>query len=261
MAAATASDGGESMPGTDAPVILISDLHLQESRPDITRAFVEFIRRIPAGRRDLFILGDLFELWIGDDAPSPLADEVATSLGGLSARGVDIHLMHGNRDFLIGVDYAARCGGQLIEEPFELRVGGADWLLLHGDALCTDDTDYQQFRALVRSPDWQRRFLARPVTERQAWADRARRESKTATQKKPAAIMDVNQAAVQRLVRDSGHRRILHGHTHRPAVHELHAPETPAEAPGQRVVLGDWDRQGWFAAIHGAEASLRSFPL
>lgn len=245
----------------DAPVVLISDLHLQESRPDITRAFVDFIARIPAACREFFILGDLFELWIGDDAVSPLANEVATSLKSLAGRGVNIYLMHGNRDFLIGDDYAARCGGKLITEPFELEVEGASWLLLHGDALCTDDTGYMEFRRMVRNPAWQREFLSRPLAERQAWADMARERSQAATAGKPAEIMDVNHGAVLELIRASGHHRILHGHTHRPAVHELpDAGPSPEEAV-KRVVLGDWDRNGWYAAIDGAGCTLQNFPI
>ena len=245
----------------DSPVILISDLHLQESRPDITRAFVDFVAAVPAGCRRFFILGDLFELWIGDDAESALADEVAASLQALAARGVKIHLMHGNRDFLIGDDYAARCGGELISEPFELEVDGANWLLLHGDALCIDDTGYMEFRRMVRNPAWQREFLARPLAERQAWADRAREQSQVATAGKPAEIMDVNHGAVLDLIRESGRHRILHGHTHRPAVHELPEAGPNPDEPALRVVLGDWERQGWYAAIDGARFTLRNFPL
>ena len=245
----------------DSPVILISDLHLQESRPDITRAFVDFVAAVPAGCRQFFILGDLFELWIGDDAESALADEVADSLQALAARGVSIYLMHGNRDFLIGDDYAARCGGELISEPFELEVDGADWLLLHGDALCIDDTGYMEFRRTVRNPAWQREFLSQPLAERQAWADRAREQSQAATAGKPAEIMDVNHGAVLDLIRDSGRHRILHGHTHRPAVHELPEAGSNPDEPALRVVLGDWDRQGWYAAIDGARFTLRNFPL
>ncbi|MYC59766.1 MAG: UDP-2,3-diacylglucosamine diphosphatase [Gammaproteobacteria bacterium] len=245
----------------DSPVILISDLHLQESRPDITRAFVDFVAAVSAACRRFFILGDLFELWIGDDAESALADEVATSLQSLAARGVKIHLMHGNRDFLIGDDYAARCGGELISEPFELEVDGAHWLLLHGDALCIDDTGYMEFRRMVRNPAWQREFLSQPLAERQAWADRAREQSQVATAGKPAEIMDVNHGAVLDLIRDSGRHRILHGHTHRPAVHELPEAGPRPDEPALRVVLGDWDRQGWYAAIDGARFTLRNFPL
>ncbi|MYA65904.1 MAG: UDP-2,3-diacylglucosamine diphosphatase [Gammaproteobacteria bacterium] len=245
----------------DSPVILISDLHLQESRPDITRAFVDFVAAVSAACRRFFILGDLFELWIGDDAESALADEVAASLQALAARGVKIHLMHGNRDFLIGDDYAARCGGELISEPFELEVDGAHWLLLHGDALCIDDTGYMEFRRMVRNPAWQREFLSQPLAERQAWADRAREQSQVATAGKPAEIMDVNHGAVLDLIRDSGRHRILHGHTHRPAVHELPEAGPRPDEPALRVVLGDWDRQGWYAAIDGARFTLRNFPL
>lgn len=245
----------------EAPVILISDLHLQESRPDITRAFVDFTAGVPVGCREFFILGDLFELWIGDDSESTLADEVAMALKSLASRGVNVYLMHGNRDFLLGEDYAARCGARLIAEPHELRVNDASWLLLHGDVLCSDDIEYMAFREMVRSPDWQRAFLARPLAERQAWADSAREQSNAATSGKPAEIMDVNQDAVLELIRSSGQHRILHGHTHRPAVHELPEAGLKQGQPATRIVLGDWDHQGWYAAISGAEAHLHSFPL
>ena len=250
----------------EAPVIAISDLHLQESRPELTRAFVDFIARVPAACREFFILGDLFELWIGDDADSPLGDEVASALRGLAGRGVQVYLMHGNRDFLIGEAFAERCGALLINEPWRLQVEGADWLLLHGDVLCTDDKAYLEFREMVRNPDWQREFLARPVAERQAWADRAREASQAATAGKPAEIMDVNQHAVRKLIRDSGCPRILHGHTHRPAVHELpdclsDADAADAATPARRVVLGDWDTKGWYVAIAGDAFTLRSFDL
>ena len=246
---------------SDAPVILVSDLHLQESRPDITRAFIDFVAAVPASCRKFFILGDLFELWIGDDAQSPLADEVATALRSLSAQGIEVSLMHGNRDFLIGDDYAARCGGKLISEPFELEIDGANWMLLHGDVLCTDDTGYMKFREMVRNPAWQREFLSRPLAERQAWADQARQQSQAATAGKAAEILDVNQDAVLELIHDSGCHRILHGHTHRPAAHELpEAGPNPGE-PAQRVVLGDWDSHGWYAAIDGTRFTLRKFAL
>jgi len=243
----------------DAEIILISDLHLQDSRPDITRAFVDFTAALPARCTDLFILGDLFELWIGDDSPSRLAELVANALRTVARRGIGVHLMHGNRDFLLGEQYAQRCGAGLIEEPHRLHVQGGDWLLLHGDVLCTDDVDYQKFRAMVRNPAWQRDFLSRPLAERQAWADRARQQSKAATSGKPSEIMDVNPEAVNSLIESSGCPRIVHGHTHRPAVHELAEAGPDAQTPARRIVLGDWDRQGWYAAIQGAEIKLQQF--
>ena len=245
----------------DAPAILISDLHLQESRPDITRAFVNFVAAVPESCREFFILGDLFELWIGDDAESPLANEVAASLKALAGRSVNIYLMHGNRDFLLGDRYAVQCGARLIFEPYELRVEDESWLLLHGDVLCTDDQEYMAFREMVRDPHWQRKFLARPLAERQAWADKAREQSKSAISGKPAEIMDVSQDAVLELIRASGHHRILHGHTHRPAVHELPEAGPNPEESAIRVVLGDWDSQGWYVAITGDGCDLQYFPL
>jgi UDP-2,3-diacylglucosamine hydrolase len=243
-------------------LLLISDLHLDESRPDISQALVNFLRnQAPASSR-LYILGDLFEVWIGDDAASPLAGQLAAELRALHEKGVEVFLMHGNRDFLIGPVYAARCQATLVEEPLLLTVADRRIALLHGDILCTEDSAYQQFRQLVRDPAWQADFLARPVAERQQFARQARARSRQATAGYSDAIMDVTDAAVSDLLRELDVDTLIHGHTHRPAVHEVSVTTGDGERRCQRVVLGDWDSFGWYGEIsEQGEVSLHRFQL
>ncbi len=220
--------------------LFISDLHLDASRPHITRLFVDFVHREAMRAEALYILGDLFEAWIGDDAADETADQVADALSTLRARGVPCFFMHGNRDFLLGDAYARRAGMTLLPDPSVVLVGGQPVLLMHGDTLCTDDAPYQSFRCQSHSPEWQRAFLARPVGERQAFATAARAESQRYTRSVADAITDVNAAAVDAAFREHGVTRLVHGHTHRPAVHRVDGlPEA-----GERIVLGDWYEQG-----------------
>lgn len=243
-------------------LLFISDLHLEESRPDITAAFQLFLRRIQGDCAELYILGDLFEVWIGDDEVTDLTRQVADALSELASAGTRIHLMHGNRDFLLGEDYAARCGASLITEPFTIRSGGEEFLLLHGDSLCTDDVDYQQFREMVRDPQWQARFLSQPLAARREFARRARTRSQAATADKDMGIMDVNHTAVLQLLQDSQQAQLIHGHTHRPARHVIVLEQAIAgHESGLRLVLGDWDKQGWYAELQDGKLSLQHFPL
>ncbi len=236
-------------------LLFISDLHLQADRPELTQALIRFLASNKGRCSALYILGDLFELWIGDDADSPLAEEVATALQQFSEGGSRVHLMHGNRDFLLGRHYAQRCGAELIQEPYRLQTSQGVITLLHGDVLCSDDLDYQQFRKLVRNPAWQAQFLEQTVSQRLQFAAQARSQSRESTSTKSAEIMDVNPQTVKEFMAENQTNLILHGHTHRPAVHELSNPL------GQRIVLGDWDEKGWFVQIseHGLE--LKSFPI
>ena len=220
--------------------LFISDLHLDASRPAITRLFVEFVESEASKADALYILGDLFEAWIGDDAPGEVGDAVADALAALHARGVPTFYIHGNRDFLLGDAYARRARMTLLPDPSVVRVEGEDVLLMHGDSLCTDDRTYQQFRTQVRDPRWQRQFLARPVEERQQFAAQARAESQRYTRSANDALMDVNPGAVVDALRRSAMRRMIHGHTHRPARHEVDVDAKSAE----RIVLGDWYEQG-----------------
>ena len=247
-----------AVPFLSSRQLFISDLHLETARPDITRTLLQFLLDNRGKCTDLFILGDLFEVWIGDDDPAPLAETVANALHQFSAAGSKVYLMHGNRDFLLGADFANRCGADLIDEPYLLAIGSSPVLLLHGDILCSDDADYQQFRVLVRAPAWQQEFLARPLAERREFADQARQQSRSATANKAMDIMDVNQQAVKELLQNKGELRLLHGHTHRPAIHQLEL-ETGEQAT--RIVLGSWEKQAWYASSDDSGIQLHHFPL
>ncbi len=221
--------------------LFISDLHLDPQRPYMLALFRRFLAGIDAEACDgLYILGDLFEAWIGDDEDDPVLLRVLEDLAALSARGVPLSLMHGNRDFLIGERFAERTGARLLADPSVIDLYGRPTLLMHGDTLCTDDVDYQAFRAQVRNPDWQAAFLARPLAERRAIAAGLRETSKTETAGKAAEIMDVNAEAVVRALAEQGVDRLIHGHTHRPALHRLEV----AGRAAQRIVLGDWYQTG-----------------
>lgn len=220
--------------------LFISDLHLDASRPHITRLFVEFVRNEAARADALFILGDLFEAWIGDDAGDETSDRVADALADMHAHGVPCFYVHGNRDFLLGDAWARRARITLLPDPSVIVVEGEKVLLMHGDTLCIDDAPYQAFRAQSHTSAWQRAFLARPVAERQAFAAQARAESQRYTRSVGDAITDVNDEAVGTVLRSHGVRRLIHGHTHRPATHVL---DLDGEA-AKRIVLGDWYEQG-----------------
>lgn len=234
--------------------LLISDLHLDPGRPGQTRAFFHFLANTATEAGALYILGDFFNVWIGDDDDAPLCTEVSHALKQLADSGTAVYLMHGNRDFLMGEAWATACGATLIHEPHELRSGPGRFLLMHGDALCTRDTDYMAFRAMVRDPQWQQAFLARPLAERRAFAAQARAKSKTMSSNKPDDIMDVTPEEVERVLDHSGIATLVHGHTHRPAVHELVGER-------RRIVLGDWDELGWYLRVANGQASLESFPI
>lgn len=220
--------------------LFISDLHLSPERPEITALFLDFLHRHAPEAEALYILGDLFEVWIGDDDTNPLAREVAAALRSLREAGTPIRFLHGNRDFLLGRRYAERAGLELLPETRVIDLYGEPTLILHGDTLCTDDTDYQAFRSKVRDPRWQRRMLRLPLFLRRFQARRMRRASQRATRTKPMQITDVNPAAVGAAMREHGVRCMIHGHTHRPAVHDFELDGRPAK----RIVLGDWYEQG-----------------
>jgi len=234
--------------------LFISDLHLDAARPRITALFEAFVRDEATGASALYILGDLFEAWIGDDAVDQTGERVAEALAGLHARGVPAYFMHGNRDFLLGDAYARRACLTLLPDPSVVEIDGERVLLMHGDTLCTDDAPYQAFRVQSRSPAWQRAFLARPVAERQAFAAQARAESARYTRAVGDAITDVNAGAVEAALRRHGTRRLIHGHTHRPARHELDCDGRAAE----RIVLGDWYEQGSVLRLVRQDATLQA---
>ena len=220
--------------------LFISDLHLQAARPDITGRFFRFLETEAAEAEALYILGDLFEAWIGDDDPDEHNREVQAAMRRLTDAGVAGYFMHGNRDFLIGHEFAERTGFTLLDDPVVHDFYGTPVLLSHGDAYCTDDVEYQAFRQQSRNPAWQQQVLAMSVEQRRALAGQAREESRAAMVDKAEDIMDVNADAVDAALREAGVTTLVHGHPHRPAVHELDLDGTPAT----RIVLGDWYEQG-----------------
>lgn len=221
--------------------LFISDLHLEEKRPDITAAFHRYVRDQACRADTLYILGDFFEAWIGDDEHTALQDEVAETLRTLTAGGTRLYLMHGNRDFLLGKDFCRRIGGELLEDPAVIDLYGEPTLLMHGDSLCTADLAYQKFRKNMRNPAWQQAFLQRPLADRQVTARQLREISMAQNKGKQQTIMDVTPEEVVEQMAAHGVRQMIHGHTHRPAVHQLEVNGSPA----QRIVLGDWDKAIW----------------
>ncbi|MCK7543239.1 UDP-2,3-diacylglucosamine diphosphatase [Marinobacter bryozoorum] len=236
----------------------ISDLHLEESRPDITDAFLAFLKDKAMGIEALYILGDFFEAWIGDDEKTPLQNQVAEALRDVSDSGTALYLMHGNRDFLIGEDFCNRCGAELLPDPTVVDLYGTPTLLMHGDSLCTADVEYQKFRANMRNEQWQQMFLQRPLADRQMVARQLREISMAKNQGKAETIMDVTPEEVVREMEHHGVQRLIHGHTHRPAMHEL----TANGAQAFRIVLGDWDTHAWWLDVTGdGEPTLHKRPL
>ena len=234
--------------------LFISDLHLCAERPRITALFLDFLAREAAAAQALYILGDLFEYWIGDDALAADDDSddtgrIVAALGRLNAAGVPVFLQHGNRDFLLGAGFCAATGCRLLPDPSVIDLYGEPTLLMHGDLLCTDDLEYQQVRRQVRDPQWIAQFLARTRAEREALVRGYRAQSQAVTQAKAAEIMDVNADAVAAAMAAHGVRQLIHGHTHRPAIHSL--------AGGRRIVLGDWYEQGSVLACDANGCELR----
>ena len=222
-------------------VFFISDLHLCDSRPDINRVFFEFLRGPAREAEALYILGDLFEYWAGDDdLADPFNRSVAGALVEYSRTGIPLRFMHGNRDFLLGGEFAKACGITLLGDPHALDLLGTPTVLMHGDTLCTDDIDYQKFRAQVRSPAWQKGFLALPLEARKRQIEAVRQTSESEKTRKAPEIMDVNQGAVESALRAHAYPRLIHGHTHRPAKHIHHVDGRSCE----RWVLADWYRSG-----------------
>jgi UDP-2,3-diacylglucosamine hydrolase len=220
--------------------LFISDLHIDASRPEITRQFLSFLRTEAAGADALYILGDLFESWVGDDDADPAQREAIAGLHALTLGGVPCFVMHGNRDFLLGPQFCAMSGAALLPDPILVTLYGEPVLVMHGDALCTDDRAYQRLRATVRDAEWQRQFLSLSVAARRALAGAARAGSQAHTAAIEYAITDVNAGSVEAVLRAAGVATLLHGHTHRPAVHSLQVDGRDC----RRIVLGDWYSQG-----------------
>lgn len=221
--------------------LFISDLHLCAERPAITALFADFLRRRGATADALYILGDLFEYWIGDEAVSAEAHRpIIEALAALTGAGVPVYVLPGNRDFLLGAGFERATGCRLLADPTLIDLYGTRVLLMHGDSLCTDDVDYQAFRRMVRSESWRREYLAKSLAEREALSRRYRQMSKVATAGKRPEIMDVNAQQVEALMRQFRVHQLIHGHTHRPAQHLFNLDGHRA----RRTVLGDWYEQG-----------------
>jgi UDP-2,3-diacylglucosamine hydrolase len=238
-------------------ILLISDLHLEQERPDISRAFLHFLQTRAIQAEALYILGDFFEVWIGDDAITPFQRSIAQALRQLSDNGTRIYLMHGNRDFLLGKAFCREAGCTLLRDPSLVELGGEQVLLMHGDSLCTQDVGYMKLRRLLRNP--LSLFILRnlPLTTRHKLARKLRSESRAQTRMKASDIVDVTPDEVPRIMAAHGVRTLIHGHTHRPATHTL----TLDGQPARRIVLGDWDKQGWALQVDGSGFQQAAFEL
>jgi len=236
--------------------LFVSDVHLDAASPPATEQFLRFLGTEAAKAEALYVLGDLFEAWVGDDDRDPGNERVCGALRALSASGVACFALHGNRDFLLGTGFCERSGCQLLPDPVIVQLDGERVLITHGDALCTDDHAYQELRSIVRQPAWQRRFLALPLSAREQLADEARAGSRRHTSRIVPDIMDVNAQAVTAAFRATGVRRLVHGHTHRPGVHDIELDGEPA----QRIVLGAWYEQGSVLHYERGRYQLRALP-
>jgi UDP-2,3-diacylglucosamine hydrolase len=245
---------------TKAHTLFIADLHLSAERPDITSAFLHFLHHQAPQAEALYILGDLFEVWIGDDNPEPLLAQVATALKQLSQQ-VPVYFIHGNRDFLLRETYAERAGITLLPPHHIIQLYGTPTLIMHGDSLCTLDLAYQKFRRWWDQRWWQNLMLAMPLWFRQHIATKARQKSARhkagLQQHQPDGIMDVTPSEVERVMQQAGVRHLIHGHTHRPAMHEL----TIQQQSAKRYVLGDWYQQSSYLSVSADDWQLHFQPL
>ncbi|MBI3903694.1 MAG: UDP-2,3-diacylglucosamine diphosphatase [Nitrosomonadales bacterium] len=236
--------------------LFISDLHLGAEQSHITQLFLRFLQRIAPKAEALYILGDLFEYWAGDDdLDAPLHRQITSALNTLATNNTRLFIMCGNRDFLMAGELAAACHATLLSDPTLLDLYGTPTLLTHGDMLCTDDAAYQDFRQQVRGDEWQQRFLSQPLAQRKAQIAQMRTMSASEKQRKTMSIMDVNEEAVAALLREHGYPRLIHGHTHRPGRALYHLDGHTCE----RWILGDWDKRG--NALHCAGQECRPIEL
>lgn len=239
----------------------ISDLHLEAQHPKMAEGFFGLLKNLKeAGAQNtesLYILGDFFETWVGDDYQDELSERIKHSLKQLSDSGVAVYFMHGNRDFLMGEQFAKDCGAKLLDESKVITIGDTPALIMHGDSLCTRDIEYMKVRQVLRNPLWQADFLGKPMAERIAFAAQARAESQSSQQMKANDIMDVTQDEVDKEMTTAGVSRLIHGHTHRPNTHlwEFNGEKR------ERIVLGDWsDENGWMIRWQaGEEPTLEKF--
>ena len=229
----------------------ISDIHLSEDNHHLTDAFKAFLNESKETCTHLFILGDLFEIWIGDDDDNPFIQDIKKALINFTSDGPETFLMHGNRDFLIGETFASEVGISLLPDPYTLNINSMKTILSHGDFLCTDDADYIEFRNKVRSEEWQKDFLSKSINERNEIANSLRSDSRDATSEKSLEITDANLEAVNSFIQENKPDIFIHGHTHRPKIHEHNS--------SKRVVLGDWDKSGWCLSITEDGLDLQKF--
>ena len=223
--------------------LFISDLHLCPTRPAINALFMRFVLDIAPQAEALYILGDFFEYWAGDDdLADPFHTTITDALAGLAKRGTRVYIMHGNRDFLLSDAFMRAAQATLLPDPTRIDLHGTPTLLMHGDTLCTDDVAYQQFRSMVRNTEWQRNFLAQPLSQRKSQIEDLRKKSAQEKSNKSAEIMDVNAEAVANTLRAQGYPRLIHGHTHRPARHSHNVDGMLCE----RWVLPDWYEAGGY---------------
>jgi UDP-2,3-diacylglucosamine hydrolase len=236
--------------------LVVSDVHLDAGAPAAIEQFLDFLKVHATQAEALYILGDLFESWVGDDDADPAKARVCTGLRDLTARGVATFVIHGNRDFLLGRAFCQRSGCELLPDPIIVELDGERVLLTHGDALCTDDHAYQQLRSTVRTQAWQQRFLKLPLAARASLAQQARAGSQAHTARVVPQIMDVNTNVVDKTFRALDIRRMIHGHTHRPNVHNTLIDTEAA----QRIVLGAWYEQGSYLWYERGRYELRELP-
>ncbi|MGI9245514.1 MAG: UDP-2,3-diacylglucosamine diphosphatase [Steroidobacteraceae bacterium] len=236
--------------------LLVSDLHLDAASPTVARQFMDFLEAEARAARALYILGDLFEAWLGDDDPDPAAREIVAGLRRLTAAGVPLYFMHGNRDFLVGRRFAAETGCTLLPDGTVVDLHGEAVLLMHGDVLCTADASYQRLRRILRNPLVSFTMRHLPLGVRRRLGRKLRAGSQMHVGTTAAEIMDVTPAAVTDALRTAGVRTLVHGHTHRPAVHSLDLDGAPA----RRIVLGDWYTQGSVLEWTAAGPQLRALP-
>lgn len=238
--------------------LFISDIHLSETRPDLTRALLNFLHHTCSDCDQLFLLGDIFDAWIGDDFIHPDLTPIIDALDTLSKQGIEIFFQHGNRDFLVGKKFTSRIGAELLPEESIIRLpDGQSALIMHGDQLCIDDKEYQQFRILVRNADWQKDFLSKTLPERLEIARQLRAASKEQNAEKSQSIMDVNADSVQSALKKAECQLLIHGHTHRPAIHQ----QQLNNQTGTRIVLGDWDKELWYLSCDEAGYELLHEPI
>jgi UDP-2,3-diacylglucosamine hydrolase len=246
------------MSNATAHSLIISDLHLSAQRPDLNTAFKQFCESTACKAQALYILGDLADAWVGDDDDSQTAQFITDTLAALSASGTAVYLMTGNRDFLMGEKLAEKCGLTLLTDPTQQTIHGHELLLMHGDSLCTGDAEYMAFRAQIQNPATAALLMSKPLDERRQIAQMLRAKSQSANSNKAEDIMDVTPEEVQLAMQKNHVTTLIHGHTHRPAVHEFNLDDGNA---AKRYVLGDWDCEGWMININEKSIELCNFSL